>query len=90
MIKSKERASETKQSPRKKSCFKILHENIIIFMILYVTEEFFQTITKIKYNHICKLCICTHGIKNDFIMQTDNKKQLKKLYEQHQKIIFTF
>ena len=38
-----------------------------------------------KYYYICKLCICTHGIKNDFIIQTNNKKQWKKLYEQHQK-----
>ena len=38
-----------------------------------------------KYYSICNICICTHGIKNDFIIQTNNKKQLKKLYEQHQK-----
>ena len=48
-------------------------------------EEVDKQLPKSKYYYICKLCICTHGIKNDFIMQTNNKKQLKKLYEQHQK-----
>ena len=47
-------------------------------------EEVFKELPKSKYYYICKLCICTHGIKNDFIIQTNNKKQWKKLYEQHQ------
>ena len=38
-----------------------------------------------KYYYICKLCICNRGIKNDFIIRTNNNKQLTKLYEQHQK-----
>ena len=48
-------------------------------------EEVFKELPKSKYYYICKLCICNHGIKNDFIIQTNNKKQLTKLYEQHQK-----
>ena len=48
-------------------------------------EEVFKQLPKSKYYYICKLCIYTHGIKNDFIIQTKNKKKLKKLYEQHQK-----
>ena len=48
-------------------------------------EEVFRELPKRKYYYICKLCICNHGIKNDFIIQTNNKKQLTKLYEQHQK-----
>ena len=48
-------------------------------------EEVFKELPKLKYYYICKLCICNHGIKNDFIIQTNNKKQLTKLYEQHQK-----
>jgi hypothetical protein len=48
-------------------------------------EEVFKELPKSKYYYICKLCICTHGIKNNFIIQTNNKKQLTKLYEQHQK-----
>ena len=48
-------------------------------------EEVFKELPKMKYYYICKLCICNHGIKNDFIIQTNNKKQLTKLYEQHQK-----
>jgi len=48
-------------------------------------EEVFKELPKSKYYYICKLCICTHGIKNVFIIQTNNKKQWKKLYEQHQK-----
>ena len=48
-------------------------------------EEVFKELPKRKYYYICKLCICNHGIKNDFIIQTNNKKQLTKLYEQHQK-----
>ena len=48
-------------------------------------EEVFKELPKMKYYSICKLCICNHGIKNDFIIQTNNKKQLTKLYEQHQK-----
>ena len=48
-------------------------------------EEVFKELPKSKYYYICKLCICTHGIKNDFIIQTNNKKQWNKLYEQHQK-----
>ena len=48
-------------------------------------EEVFKKLPKSKCYYICKLCICTHGIKNDFIIQTNNKKQWKKLYEQHQK-----
>ena len=49
-------------------------------------EEVFKQLPKMKYNYICNTCICTHGIKNDFIIQTNNKKQLTKLYEQHQKL----
>ena len=48
-------------------------------------EEIFKELPKRKYYYICKLCICTHGIKNNFIIQTNNNKQLTKLYEQHQK-----
>ena len=48
-------------------------------------EEIFKELPKSKYYYICKLCICTHGIKNNFIIQTNNNKQLTKLYEQHQK-----
>ena len=48
-------------------------------------EEVFKELPKLKYYYICRLCICTHGIKNDFIIQANNKKQWKKLYEQHQK-----
>jgi len=48
-------------------------------------EEVFEELPKMKYYYICKLCICTHGIKNNFIIQTNNNKQLTKLYEQHQK-----
>ena len=48
-------------------------------------EEVFKELPKMKYYYICKLCICNHGIKNNFIIQTNNKKQLTKLYEQHQK-----
>ena len=47
-------------------------------------EDVFKELPKSKYYYICKLCICNHGIKNDFIIQTNNKKQLTKLYEQHQ------
>ena len=36
-------------------------------------EEVFKELPKSKYYYICKLCICTHGIKNDFIIQTNNK-----------------
>ena len=48
-------------------------------------EEVFKQLPKSKYYYICKLCICNHGIKNDFIIQANNKKQWTKLYEQHQK-----
>ena len=41
-------------------------------------EEVFKELPKMKYYYICKLCICNHGIKNDFIIQTNNKKQLTK------------
>jgi hypothetical protein len=52
-------------------------------------EEVFKELPKMKHYYICKLCICNHGIKNDFIIQTNNKKQLTKLLIknswQHQK-----
>ena len=51
-------------------------------------EEVFKELPKMKYYYICKLCICNHGIKNDFIIQTNIKKQVTKLYDI--KIIFTF
>ena len=38
-------------------------------------EEVFKQLPKMKYYYICKLCICNHGIKNDFIIQANNKKQ---------------
>ena len=50
-------------------------------------EEVFKELPKSKYYYICKLCICNHGIKNDFIIQANNKKQWTKLYEQHQKSV---
>ena len=48
-------------------------------------EDVFKQLAKSIYYYICKLCIRTHGIKNDFIIQANNKKQWTKLYEQHQK-----
>ena len=47
-------------------------------------EEVFKELPKSKYYYICKLCICTHGTKK-IIIQTNTKKQLTKLYEQHKK-----
>ncbi len=40
-------------------------------------EEVFKQLPKSKYYYICKLCICNHGIKNDFIIQTNIKKRLR-------------
>ncbi len=44
----------------------------IVSIILYIMEENFKELPKSKYYYICKLCICNHGIKNDFIIQTNN------------------
>ncbi len=30
-------------------------------------EEVFKQLPKSKYYYICKLCICTHGIKNNLL-----------------------
>ena len=53
-------------------------------------EEVFKQLPKSKYYYICKLCICNHGIKNDFIIQTNNKKQWSKLFEQHQESVLHY
>ncbi len=42
-------------------------------------EEVFGQLPKMKYYYVCKLCICTHGIKNDFMTQSYYKLTIKKV-----------